>query len=240
LRSLVPSLRIGLQAIDETGVGARRFRKPPPDPVGRERRRQGGDDPLERRGGVPGRRPRRDQPRRDREVVAHRDEEHARPRLRQEQRGVDRQRAEPIAEALQRRGDGGKIRPALRGQGPADIFERDESWRAGVGPEAVDQGAKTPEGARPLAVEPRSGAGERQVLAGKGRPGEVGCAGQVALRQQGDVGDGETVGAPVGGVGRPFARIDVVGEQRPPRRPEARARHAAAAEEFVEGVLRHD
>ena len=91
-----------------------------------------------------------------------------------------------------------------------------------------------------LAVEARAGAGQRQVLAGKRRPGEVGCARQVARPQRRDIRDDEAVAPPVGGVRRPFARIDVVGEQRPPRGFEAGPSHAAAAEEFVEGVLRHN
>ena len=97
---------------------------------------------------------------------------------------------------------------------------------------SFQNGQKVPER---RALESGADAGERKVLAGKGRPGEIGGARQVRSRQLGDVADLQVAVAPVFGVAGRLLGIEVVGEQTSPIRAEPRARHAAAGEELVEG-----
>ena len=149
-------------------------------------------------------------------------------------RGVDRQRAEPVAEIGQRAAQGGKIGAALGREQAEHVLERDQARRAAFGAKGAQQRMEAPEGRRARARKPGAGAGERQVLAGKRRPGEIGAAGQVAGAQRRDIGEAQFRRAPVVGVGARLARIEVVGEQAAPGVAEPRPRHAAAAEEFIE------
>ncbi len=153
-------------------------------------------------------------------------------------RGVHRQRAEAIAELLQRLAQGDEVGAAGRGQQPDDILDSQQFWRTALLRERFDQPGKAEEGAGPRAAEPGARAGKRQVLTREGSPGEIGMAGQVRGGQIVNVADAQMIGAPVGGVARALAGVEVVGEQAGPA-GEARARHAAAGEEFEIGRLGH-
>ena len=167
-------------------------------------------------------------------AAADRDNEYARTRLRQKMRRVDRQRAESIAEALKRRADRGEIRPTLGGEHAGDVLEHDQARRPSLRRQKAHGRAEAPEGSGAGAVESGAGAGERQILARKRSPGEVGASGEIGGAKRGDIGYPELLTSPIGGVGRALARVDVVGEQASPLGLKSGARHAAAAKELVE------
>ena len=210
------------------GIGQR-----PPAPCGGDVRFKRGMGAQERMRGENRLRRRRCKPRGDRQVGLRRHDEQPRPRLRQEMRGVDRQRAEDIAQPPQDAADLGKVAAAVRRQRADDILDDDQARRPALGVQSRHQGVKTPERARARARQPRAGAGERQVLAGKRRPGEIGAPRQVVGAELGDVGDPQRLAAPVRGVTRRLLRIDVIGEEASPVGAETCARHAAAAEKFI-------
>ena len=86
-----------------------------------------------------------------------------------------------------------------------------------------------------LASQALAGAGEAEVLAGRGGPGQVRPAGQVRGLKAPDVAGRQILGAEIGRIGLGLAVVEVVGEQAGPAPAQARARHAAAGEELVEG-----
>jgi len=90
---------------------------------------------------------------------------------------------------------------------------------------------------RSILAETCAGAGEREVLTGKARPGEIGDAGQIGGAQGVHVARPHLRLAPVGAVGGGLLGVEVIGEQAAPAF-EPGARHAAAGEEFVIGRLR--
>ena len=70
-------------------------------------------------------------------------------------------------------------------------------------------------------------------------PSEIRVTGYVVGAQPVDIAQSEIVGAPVGDVAGALSRVDIVGEQTAPARPEPGAGHAAAGEEFKKGGRRH-
>ena len=110
--------------------------------------------------------------------------------------------------------------------------------RATFAGETADQTPERPERPGALAVEAGAQARQRKILAGKGGPGEIGAAGQIARLERGDVGDFQFGRAPVGDIAFRLFAIEIVGEGAAPARAQSGARHAAAAEELVEGELR--
>src|SRR3954447_3380497 len=138
--------------------------------------------------------------------------------------GVDHQRAVDVAEAFQGAAERLEIPTLFRSHGSADVFEHQMLWGASDGFQSVDDRPKAPERARALAVQPLAGAREREVLAGGGGPGEIGLSRQVRSLEVVDVAEPELAIAPVGDIGFAFLRVDVVGEEAPPLRPQARAR----------------
>ena len=94
--------------------------------------------------------------------------------------------------------------------------------------------AKRPEGARALALEAGAGTGQGEILARERGPGEIGAAGQIGRGQRGHVGDAQMIVPPIGGVGGPLLRVEVIGEQALPVGAKASAGHAAASEKLIE------
>ena len=154
-------------------------RDPPPDPVSLRRRRDAGVS-LDERWGMPAcLRTLGDQGSRNGLVSAEGDEKDARPRLRNEMHSVDHRGSEPVAQFGQRRSNRREIPSFVRRQTSVDIFKNDRARRTSFLRQAPDQFPERPECAgsgRDLVALPTQStiaSGERQVLARKGRPGEI-------------------------------------------------------------------
>ena len=158
----------------------------------------------------------------DRHIGAHGDDEQARSRLRHEQRRVDHQRAETIILRGQRPANRFEVFAAMRGQRAADIFEHDRRRRTALAPQRRHQRPERPEAARAFALQPRTDACERQILTGKGRPDEIGAAGQLRGRDRRDIADMQRFPAPVPAVGLGFLRVEIIGEKAGPAGVRAR------------------
>ncbi len=174
-----------------------------------------------------------------REVGSDRHDEQARPGLRHEGDRVEHDGADLIASARDGLDERTKIRAAARRQRAAHVFERDHIGRASLVPQRSDQAPERPERARALGVEPAARASERHVLAGKGGPGQLGAARQIARQKLANIGDLERRRAPVVRISPPLGGVEIIGDETAPARAEPGSGHAAAAEEFIEAEVRH-
>ena len=206
----------------------------PPAPALLRRARQGGDGANER-GRMPGRRGLAHSA--ARQLLAGAENEQARAGLGQKVRCVDGQRAHHIAQRRQRAGEIGEVRAAIGGQGANHVFDDEKPGRAALGAQPLDDALEAPEGAGARALQARAMARQRQVLTGKGGPGEIGSARQGRHVEPMDVAHMHGALAPVGAIAGGFAGVEIIGEETAPALSQPRAGHAAACEEFIEGGL---
>src|SRR5690606_11005076 len=174
--------------------------------------------------------------------LARGDHEETRPRLRREQRRVDLERADAIAEPVERADERGEIGAAVRAQQSRHVLQRQHVRRAVLVAKFFDERVKAPERARARRRKPAARAREREVLAGKGGPGQGRLAGQVGARQLPDVALAHMRVAESGAVGARLGGVDVVGEDAGKIRLEPQPRQPAAREKLIEwgaGITLH-
>ena len=164
------------------------------------------------------------------------DHEHPRPRLRDEARGVDLQGSEAVALIGQGPAQGGEVGAAVRGQQADDVLDDDGVGAAALGAQRLHQLPEAEKGRGAAALQACPCAGQTEVLAGTGGPGQIGLAGQVGGGDLPDVAFVEVRRRVrvVVAIGRGLDRIEVVGEGAGPGLAQAEAGHAAAGEELVE------
>ena len=163
------------------------------------------------------------------------DHEQAGARLRGEPGRVGLQRPEPIAAVGQRAAQGGEILAPVGIEQADHVLDHDHAGGAAFAAEGLNRAPEPPERRGPRAAEPRPIAGEAHVLAGRGRPGQIGGSGKLRRLDAPDVAEVQILAAPVGPVRRRLHRIEIVGEQAAPALAQPRPRHAPAGEELVEG-----